>query len=160
MASLRSLPLQKVILVAGVLAIGGFFALRRTLVPDDETKVERKVRGIIKAAEKKDADTILEMIDDDFILELRSGARHEAAYVRRQLPSYVAFYTMWSVQFQAMTVEVDGDRAVAHFRTRIRASAPNVGSGTHHGEWQAVFTRRGKTWMLTRFKVLGDGIEW
>ena len=160
MTALRTLPLQKVILIAGLAAICGFFVLRGTLVPDDQTKVEREVRRIIKAAEKKDADAILDMLDDDFILELRDGGTYDAAFVRQQLGTYLRYYTIWSVRFETLTVEVAGDRAVAHLRTRIRGSAPNEGTGTHHGEWQAVFSRRDKTWMLTRFKVLGDPIRW
>ena len=160
MSALKKLPLQKVVLIAGVVVIGGFFALRGTLAPGDKTKVERKVRAIIKAAEKKDADTIIEMLDDEFILELRRGETHDAAFVRQHLSTYLRYYTIWSVRFEALTVEVSGGRAVAHFRTRIRASAPSEGTGTHHGEWQAVFGRSDKTWKLTRFKVLGDGLEW
>jgi len=158
--ALRTLPLQKVILIAGVAAICGFFVLRRTLAPDDEAKVERKVRAIIKAAEKKNADAILDMLDDDFILELSDGATYDAASVRQQLGIYLRYFTIWSVRFEALTVEVSGDRAVAHLRTRIRGSAPNEGTGMHHGQWQVVFSRRDKTWMLTRFKVLGDPIRW
>ena len=145
MSVLKRLPLQKVILIAGVAAIGGYFLMRGTLAPDDKTKVERKVRAIIKAAEEKDAETILEMIDDDFVIELRQGGTRDAAFIRQQLATYLRFYTIWSVRFETLTVEVSGSRGVAHFRTRVKASAPSAGTGTHYGEWQAVFTRRGDT---------------
>jgi len=156
--SLKSVPARKIILAAGVLVIAGVFLARRTIVPSDEVLVERRLRALAEALETNDADTILESLTDDFTIEDERGQGIAASYLRGYLRDYLRYYSVRSIRFLTIKIQVRGDRATALYQTTARWSAPASGSGTHRGEWESQFVRQEDTWKLRHFKVLGEGL--
>ena len=152
------MPVRKIIFVAGIVVIAGIFLARRTIVPSDEVLVERRLRALATALENKDSETVLEAMTEDFTIEDERGQGIAASYLRNSLKDYLRYYSVWSIRFQSIRIQVRDDRAIAFYRTTAKWQTPASGSGTHRGEWESEFVRENGAWKLKSFKVLGEGL--
>ena len=156
--SIRAMPPQKAAFFAGLAVIAAIVIARSCLWPSDRARIERILRELAAAVENKDSEYILKVMAEGFALEDETGKRYDRDQVERILTAFTRYYKIRSIHFEEMRIELHGARCVARFRTTARWSAQGVGSGTHDGEWRADFVRRGKTWKLEYFQVVGEGL--
>ena len=157
--SIKSVPKHKIVFAAGVLAIVGFFFVRRYLAPTDAAQVEKRLRAVARAVKNKDRDTLFGALAPDFTLEDERGHVFTLDEVTYRHDHFVRHYLIRSIRFGQVKTDVrENGPALVHFRTTARYFIPGAGAGTHRGEWLAEFVRRNGEWKLKSFKILGEGM--
>ena len=157
--SVRSVPKHKIVFAAGLVAIVGFFVVRRHLAPTDAAQVEKRLHVLARAVKNKDRDTLFDALPPDFTLDDERGHTYTLDEVAYRHDHFVRHYMIYWIRFGQMTTEVrENGPVVVHFRTTAKYFIPGTGSGIHRGEWLAEFVRRDGEWKLKSFKILGDGM--